>query len=66
MPRFKYAYSVAWNIMLILAGSLLMALGLKAIAFQFSFLQGGMFGVSLLLYYMTGILSPGIMYGGCG
>lgn len=54
------AYTPLWNIILIVIGSALFAFGAKAVVFQQGFITGGLFGASLLLYYATGVLSPGI------
>ena len=54
--------SVSWNLLLITVGSLIYAIGVKAIVVPQNFITGGITGVSLLCYYLTGILSPGIWY----
>ena len=54
--------SVSWNLLLITVGSLVYAIGVKAIVVPQNFITGGITGVSLLCYYLTGILSPGIWY----
>ena len=62
-PKIKrYTYSVPWNLFLITIGSVLFAIGLKAIAVPHGFITGGLAGVSLLIYYVTGLFSPGIWY----
>lgn len=54
--------SVSWNLLLITVGSLLYGIGVKAIVVPQNFITGGITGVSLLCYYITNILSPGIWY----
>jgi uncharacterized membrane-anchored protein YitT (DUF2179 family) len=54
--------SVLWNLFLITAGSIVFAIGLKSIAIPHGFITGGISGVSLLLYYVSGFLSPGLWY----
>lgn len=54
--------SVTWNLLLITAGSILFSIGLKAIAIPHGFITGGVSGVSLLIYYFTNTLSPGLWY----
>jgi uncharacterized membrane-anchored protein YitT (DUF2179 family) len=54
--------SVSWNLLLITVGSLLYGIGVKAIVVPQNFITGGITGVSLLCYYTTNILSPGIWY----
>ena len=51
-----------WNLLLITAGSIVFAIGLKSIAIPHGFITGGISGVSLLLYYVSGFLSPGLWY----
>lgn len=54
--------SISWNLLLITLGSLVYAIGVKAIVVPQNFITGGITGVSLLCYYLTNILSPGIWY----
>lgn len=58
----RYAYSIPWNLFLITVGSVLFAIGLKAIAVPHGFITGGLAGVSLLIYYVTDLWSPGLWY----
>ena len=58
----KFAYSIFWNIALIVGGSLIQALALKGISTPHQFVPGGMFGVSSLLFYVTDFLNPGLLY----
>jgi len=55
-------FSVAWNIFLLTAGPVVLAIGIKAIAIPNGFITGGFSGLSLLIYYVFGGLSPGIWY----
>lgn len=55
-------YTVPGNIALISVGSLIFAFGLKGVAIPHGFISGGGTGVGLLLYYVTGWLSPGKWY----
>ncbi|MFN2353331.1 MAG: YitT family protein [Desulfopila sp.] len=54
--------SISWNLLLITVGSLIYGIGVKAIVVPQNFITGGITGVSLLCYYVTDILSPGIWY----
>jgi uncharacterized membrane-anchored protein YitT (DUF2179 family) len=54
--------SILWNLLLITTGAFLFGLGLKAIAIPHKFVTGGISGLSLLLYYVSGSLSPGVWY----
>ena len=58
----KFAYSLFWNSGLIIIGSLVQAIALKAIATPQQFVPGGVFGVGALIYYKTGWLNPGLLY----
>ncbi|MEZ4550578.1 MAG: YitT family protein [Desulfobacterales bacterium] len=49
-----YPLSVPWNLLLITAGSAILALALKGIAFPYAFIPGGMFGVASLVYFAGG------------
>jgi len=62
MLKLDYRYTHAWNLFLITAGAVLFSLGVKAIAVHHNFITGGLFGTSLLIYYTTGIFSPGVWY----
>ncbi len=54
--------TIVWNLLLITAGSALIAVGLKAIVIPHKMITGGVSGVGLLVYYWTGMLSPGAWY----
>ncbi len=58
----KYMSSVAWNLFLITTGAVVFAIGLNGIAVPHKFITGGTTGLSLLIYYYTGLLNPGIWY----
>ncbi len=62
VDRFRFFYTPAWNVLLVIVGSVIMGFGLKAIVYSFGFMQGGVFGVALLGYYYTGALTPGLIY----
>ena len=55
-------FSLTLNIGLLTAGSVVLAIGIKAIAIPHGFITGGFSGLSLLIYYVFGGLSPGIWY----
>ena len=57
-----YTQSVPYNLMLITVGAVIFGIGLKAIALPHGFISGGFSGLCLLIYYWTGLLSPGILY----
>lgn len=58
----KFAYSIFWNCGLIVCGTLIQAVALRAVAIPNNFVPGGLFGVGSLLYYKTGWLNPGLLY----
>lgn len=65
MKKFRYHQvisSVLWNLFLISAGSLVFGIGLKSIAIPQGLITGGISGLTLLFYYVTGLLSPGLCY----
>lgn len=53
-------YSTLWNVFLIVSGSALYAFGAKAVVYQHGFITGGIFGLSLMLNYLTGLFSAGV------
>ncbi len=55
-------YSVPWNLFLIAAGSLIFSVGLKCIVIPEGLITGGFSGAGVLIYYYTGLLTPGIWY----
>ncbi len=58
----RFISSVLWNLFLISAGSLVFGIGLKSIAIPQGFITGGISGLTLLFYYVSGFLSPGLWY----
>ena len=55
-------FSVGWNLILLTLGSFVLAIGIKAIAIPQGLITGGFSGLSLLIYYTFGGLSPGLWY----
>lgn len=62
LPYHRVISSVVWNLLLITAGSIIFAIGLKSIAIPQGFITGGISGLTLLVYYISGFLSPGLWY----
>jgi len=62
LKKSKIVYSVVWNLILLIAGAIVVAIGIKAVAIPNGFITGGFSGLSLLVYYIFGGLSPGIWY----
>lgn len=58
----RFVYSIFWNCSLITVGTLIQVVMLKSIALPHSFVPGGLFGVSSLIYYKTSFLNPGLIY----
>ncbi|PLX94902.1 MAG: YitT family protein [Desulfuromonas sp.] len=58
----KFVYSIFWNCGLIVIGSLVQAIALKAVAIPHQFVPGGLFGVGSLIYYLSDWLNPGFLY----
>jgi uncharacterized membrane-anchored protein YitT (DUF2179 family) len=59
-----YSLGIAYNLLLITLGSAVFGIGLKGIAIPHNFISGGISGLALLIYYWTGMLSPGAIYFG--
>lgn len=55
-------YAVGRNLILITVGGVILAIGIKSVAIPHGFISGGFSGLSLLIYYIFGGLSPGIWY----
>ena len=55
-------FAIPWNLFLILTGSFVFAVGVKAVALPHEFISGGISGLCLLIYYWTSALSPGVWY----
>jgi len=49
--------SVWWNLLLLTCGALLAAIAIQAVAAPHGFLTGGLFGIALLIWYITDLLS---------
>ncbi len=47
---------------MITIGALVFAFGVKSIIVHHQFINGGIFGTALLIFYKTNLLSPGILY----
>ena len=60
--KFRYIKPISWNLLLITIGALVFSVGVKAVVVPKGFITGGISGVGLLCYYVTGILSPGTWY----
>ncbi len=58
----QFLFGMPYNILLISVGSVIFGIGVKGIALPHGFISGGISGLSLLLYYWTGLLSPGVFY----
>ena len=54
--------SILWNLVLLTMGSVLFALGINGAVINNSFITGGLYGATLLIYYKTQLLSPSLWY----
>lgn len=52
--------AILWNLILITMGGILLAIGIKSIAIPHGLISGGFSGLSLLIYYVLGVLTPGM------
>jgi uncharacterized membrane-anchored protein YitT (DUF2179 family) len=55
-------YSIPWNLFLITLGSIIFGIGVKAVVIPNGMITGGFSGASILIYYYTDFLTPGIWY----
>ncbi len=58
----QFLFRLPYNIFLITVGSVIFGIGVKGIALPHGFISGGISGLALLLYYWTGLFSPGVLY----
>lgn len=58
----QFTSGIIYNLVLITLGAVVFGIGVKAIALPHGLITGGMSGLCLLIYYWTGLLSPGILY----
>jgi uncharacterized membrane-anchored protein YitT (DUF2179 family) len=59
-----HTFSIPYNILLITLGCIIFGIGLKGIALPHGYISGGISGLALLIFYWTGLLSPGMIYFG--
>lgn len=57
-----FTYSIWWNLLLITVGSFFVVVGTKSIAVPHHFIPAATFGFATLLYYVTGLLNPGLLF----
>ncbi len=57
-----HTFNIPYNLLLITLGCIIFGIGVKGIALPHSFISGGISGLSLLIYYWTGLFSPGAIY----
>lgn len=62
MKSEKFVYSITWNLMIISFGALILGIGINSVVLPHGMITGGFSGMGLLVYYYTGILSPGTWY----
>ncbi len=58
----KMIFKFLINLLLLSSGAFLEAVAIKSIFMHHEFLSGGVFGLSLFVYYATGFLTPGACY----
>jgi len=58
----ELAFSPAWNVGLITAGSVIFSLGVNSIVVQHDFITGGLLGLALLFHYKFNALSTGVWF----
>ncbi|MDD4732813.1 MAG: YitT family protein [Desulfovibrio sp.] len=62
MPHTEYTYSVWWNLFLLTLGSVIFALGAQGAVVHHEFITGGLFGLALFMYYVTGVLTTSLWF----
>ena len=60
MNNREYIYRAPYNLFLITLGSVLFSFGVKAILVHQQFIVGGLYGIGLLIYYLSGLIIMGI------
>lgn len=58
----RISMSVPWNVFLLTVGGVLFVFGLNAFAVPKGFISGGLFGLSMLVFYQTHVFSVAIWY----
>jgi len=58
----RYAFTVPWNLLLLTAGSFLVAFAIKSVAVPHGLLTGGVSGLALLAFYALPMLDAGTWY----
>jgi uncharacterized membrane-anchored protein YitT (DUF2179 family) len=58
----KSALAIAWNLFLLTFGAAVFSVGVNCIVLGKGLIAGGISGLALLAYYLTGVLGPGIIY----
>jgi uncharacterized membrane-anchored protein YitT (DUF2179 family) len=62
MPHTEYTYAVWWNLFLLTLGSVIFALGAQGAVVHHEFITGGLFGLALFMYYVTGVLTTSLWF----
>ena len=62
MNNREYIYRAPYNLFLITLGSVLFSFGVKAILVHQQFIVGGLYGIGLLIYYLSGLMTPGAWF----
>lgn len=57
MIQKDFTYSIRWNLLQIICGSIITAIAYKGIALPHSFVPGGLLGVSSLIFYTTDLFN---------
>lgn len=58
----EYTYRVPYNLLLITAGSFIFSVGVKGVLVHQQFIVGGLYGIGLLIYYLSDLFSPGFWF----
>ena len=62
MSQKDFTYSIRWNLLQIICGSVLSAIAFKGIALPHRFIPGGFFGASSQIFYTTNLFHIAVWY----
>ncbi len=62
MKSREYTYRLPYNLLLITIGSAVFSFGVKAVLVHQQFIVGGLYGIGLLIYYLSQMFTPGIWF----
>ena len=61
-PTMRLSASILWNLFLLTLGAFIFAAGAQCIAAKHGILTGGVYGTALLIWYVTQLFDPPVLY----